>query len=183
MPQIANQDYNVVAPQYAEVIMNDAAALGMLAGHIERGTIWDVIVKTVITSPQENCSVRILSIYSRPSDSRIINTIALYNGYDDEINTIDIKCSPTQYEGLAAVQVACEDSSGLPELTIDADAYLKDSTSDYYLCVDGKLVSVATDDDDNISSLTVSTESPAEGADWVNVPYEDLQKLIGLPAA
>lgn len=172
MPQIAQQDYNVVKPAYADYIHNDAAALGVLAGHIERGTIFDVLVK--IAKDGDSFS-RVVAA------SKEYGNIMVVDPEDGTLTFCPNGYTPTQYEGLAAVQVACELTENLPSLAVNDYNYLMEDNSSYYLCADGKIVIVTLDDEDKIAALQVSSESPSDESDWVNVSFEELQKLIGLP--
>lgn len=175
MPQIANQDYIVVAPQYGDCINNDAAALGMLAGHIERGTIFDCLLSGGITEKYSSDVERVIGCTGvKPTN------VHTYSPPDGGVVDVIIVYTPTQYEGLAAVQVACEMTDDIPTLAID-NGYLSQSQDAILLCVDGKLIAAEADGDSNLASISISNEAPAAGADWVNISWEDAQKLIGLP--
>lgn len=169
MPQIANQDYNIVAPQYADTVDRDAAALSVLAGHLERGTIFDVLIENGVDNPDG--IARVVSV-----KDTIIFIVSPVSG---PIN-IDADYTPSQYEGLAAVQKACEMTDDLPGLST-YNGYLSQSQDEIFLCVDGKLIAAEVDGNDKLASISISNESPAADADWVNISWEDAQKLIGLP--
>ena len=168
MPQIAIQDYNVVAPQYAENVERDAAALGVLAGHLERGTIFDVLIENATDNPDG--ITRVAAVKGK--------SIFIVSPMNGPIN-IDVDYTPLQYEGLAAVQVACELTERLPILE-KISGYITESLAETFLCVDGKLVSVTEDNDNKVASLSVSDEQPGDDDSWVNVPFDELQKLIGV---
>ena len=168
MPQIANQDYNVIRPVYADVIEHDASALGMLSGHIKRGTIFDVLI--------EQSSYGIAKVITLKGDYGVI----FITPEDNSIQEISIDWSPTQYEGLAAVQVACQIEDELPQLGMNASGVLLESNKETYLCVDGKLVNVTTNELSLVATLSVSNDVPGQDDSWVNVSFEELQKLVGV---
>ena len=174
MPQIANQDYNVVKPAYADYVKVDAQALGMLAGYFDRGTIFDCVINNAVGG-DENDFERIISI------EETLRLIYFFSASDGEVGHISFPYNSTQYDGLAAVQVAVEATGSLPEL-IDWEetGYLGEDINGKYICVGNKLVSVEYGEDYKITKLTVTNEDPEEGDDFVNISSDDLQKLIGV---
>lgn len=176
MPQIANQDYNIIRPAYADTIPHDAEALGQLAGHIERGTIFDVILFYIDGDGGKE--------YFRPTGLTIPEdswpSIDYFDSYLSENTYIELRYTPTQYSGLAAVQRACELTKKLPVLTKSGDDdYLTEDNSSLFICVNGCLVLAESDDSDKIVSLTV-TDQKAESGTYADISEDDLQKLIGL---
>lgn len=167
MPQIANQDYNVIKPVYADHVEHDAVALGMLSGHIDRGTIFDVLIE------QSYGIAKVITLKGNYG-------VTFITPEDDSIYVIPIDWSPTQYEGLAAVQVACQIDDAIPELGMNASGVLLESNKKTYLCVDGKLVNVTANELSLVATLSVSNDVPGQDDSWVNVSFEDLQKLVGV---
>ena len=172
MPQIANQDYNTLRLNYSNAAYTDAGILALIAGHIERGTIYDTVIEIYSNDFGRVCGVDIQDGYPK---------IGGMDAADGSSWGIEVPYTPTQYEGLAAVQVACEMTGEIPGLQVDDNSYLQEGSTGSYLCVSGKCVQVTVDDYSAIAALTIVDSVPASGEDWVNVPFEELQKLIGIP--
>lgn len=171
MPQIANQDYDIVAPKYANTVEKDAYALGQIKGHLLRGTAFDVLVQRYKNEGKLSRIVSVDNVSAEIFWSASPYYVRLVAAHTQE-----------QFLGLAAVQEACELTTNLPEVGLgDDEESLVEVETSKYICVDGKLVSPSVDDYDRISGFTITENSPAQGDDWANISYEDLQKLIGLP--
>lgn len=178
MPQIAQQDYLYIKPEIAVVVGDDAAALGQLKRAMDNGTISDclVCVPAYLAGgvTEQNLS-KVLS-YS-PESGRILCLDSL-----NQQRIIYVVYSQQQYEGLAAIQKG-ENEKGyevpaLPSL-ISVNEYLQDDETSAYICVEGKYLIGYTDDNDNLEKI-VKSDVDAEGR-FVNITWEDAQKLIGLP--
>lgn len=171
MPQIAQQDYKVIAPKPGRAFNVDAAALGELKKAVLNGIGFDCIVKDTITSDGDYN--RVLGFYP---DGSVVDVWSFPNS---QVLTIEISPTVTQYQGLAAVQNAIDEEIGLmtaiPEL-IDND-HLAESSSSYAICIDGKYLTITGGE--TIEALTIAETGPTE--DFVNITWEDAQKLIGLP--
>lgn len=170
MPQIANQDYNIIRPEYADDISIDAIALSKLSAHRERGTLFDVV--TVDANIDDPTFSRVLDY-----DNRSMNI---------SNQTIAVPFSPDIYIGLSAIQREMQMKNALPELYLvdpPAEPYLAESGQDTLICVDGFKV-IGEIFDDKFISFTVSSEKVAPeseyGSAYVNISEEDLQKLVGL---
>lgn len=174
MPQIANQDYNIVAPQYADCITVDAAAMGVLVGHLKRGTIFDVLVEKYY-DPNDTTS-RIINAYIRADGQ---GGIRAWSDAEGEFPLLVFLYTQTQYEGLAAVQEACGIHDSLPVFEVTGSSYLSETESGNILCVDGKMLSVGGTGE--IESLEMTNLDPIPGFDSKDISWEDAQKLIGLP--
>jgi len=172
MPQIAQQDYKVIAPKEGRTFHADAAALGELKKAILNGIGFDCLIKdTIVDDGDIN---RVLGFYPDGSAA------SYYRLAYGEIKTTDLYYTVGQYQGLAAVQNAVDEASSLmdvlPDFTKNSGHLLVDDPA-YLVCVDGKFLTVTGDE--TIESLTIAETGPTAG--FVNITWEDAQKLIGLP--
>ena len=175
MPQIAQQDYNFIRSAVATLPYNDAETLAKVSGAIKRGTIFDTILSYVDPDESEH-KTRVICV---TDDSLVI----FYDGFNGELYTMPINYSESQYEGLAAIQKAAPEDyrNFYPSfaLTGSPKVYLYDNFAGYLICVDNKAV-IVEQNGGLIVSLTVSDLTVGHG-EGVNIAFEDLQKLIGLP--
>lgn len=182
MPSIAQQDYIVIAPKVGNTILNDAYALGQLAKILEKGdtSIFDVILlRPVVNDGEEDQNQgRVLGIYPP-------NKASIFDAGNEGIYTIEVPYTSTQYEGLAAVQEAGEAQQpeqgfkdGLPKFSKNEGYFYEASTGNYITDLEGNKISV-TVTSDKIASVTLSEEIAT--GNIVKVPFEEIQKLIGLP--
>lgn len=181
MPQIAQQDYKVIAPKLGREFFADAAALGELKKSILNGIGFDCLLKDTLAADSGTLD-RLLSFYEDGSYVMYVNVS------DSEIKFSDLPYTVTQYQGLAAVQNA-EDEwneapvTSLPQLsairTGSGSLVLGESEEGLNICVGGKYLTVTGDA--TIEALTIAETGPAEG--FINITWEDAQKLIGLPLA
>jgi len=183
MPSIAQQDYIVIAPKVGNTIEVDAYALGTLAKILEKKdtSIFDVILKdaSINESPDEH--------YSRITDCLFIDINGdNYVEYieDGSIKILNFTHTSTQYEGLAAVQEAGEAqypgegmNTGLPLLQ-DLQSVLFDRNTGYIITDPEGHKTTVTVAEGKIATVAVSDAVEAEG---IKVPFEEIQKLIGLP--
>lgn len=174
MPSIAQQDYKIIAPKEGRGFNNDAAALGELKKSILNGIGFDCIIKDTVA--YDGDFNRVLGFYPNG------NTADVWSFGNSEVLTINMKYTVAQYEGLAAVQEQMDEASGLmsivPSLTVNGDKLQEDSEG-YYICVDNKYLIVTGDE--TVTALTIAETGPTEH--FVNITWEDAQKLIGLPLA
>ncbi len=180
MPSIAQQDYIVIAPKVAD-IEHDAYALGYLAKILEKKdtSIFDVIIKydglnsskiSGVCEGEEDFSASVAFIVSEDPT---------------KIYYILIPYTSTQYEGLAAVQEAGVEDSDLPDLkeklpTLERsdDGFLyEEQTATIMTDLEGHKISV-TAADGKLATVAVSEETDPDG---IQVPFEEIQKLVGLP--
>lgn len=174
MPQIAQQDYKVIAPKEGRIFSGDAAALVEIKKSILNGTIFDCLIKDTLVSDGD--INRILGLY--PDGT----SISYYSQADGNIMTVELPYTVTQYQGLAAVQEALDKEisiqTNIPLLTKRMDnVHLGDDNSTTFICVDGKFLTVTGSG--TIEALTIAGTGPSEN--FVNITWEDAQKLIGLP--
>lgn len=178
MPQIAQQDYIRVAPKIGRGLNDDAVALAQLAGHLERGTLFDVL----LSDYPENGSLTRVAFFV--TDTRQIGFI---DSDDFSVSAIAVNFSEKQYEGLSAVQLAIDEythgpEQALPLLTTQGQWLMEDNDS-IFICVDGYKLDVDTNEG-KLMRLSISQNKPdPDNDDWVNITWEDAQKLIGLPIA
>lgn len=182
MPSIAQQDYIVIAPKVGNTIVVDAYALGQLVKILEKKdtSIFDVILKFLQVNDGEDDPnyEKIVGVYPM---SHIIDA---YDPWNRVIYSLNVPYTSTQYEGLAAVQEAGEAQKpgvgfkdGLPEFSSNR-GYLYEKSTGYFITdLEGHKISV-TATDDKLATVAVSEETDPDG---IKVPFEEIQKLIGLP--
>lgn len=177
MPQVAQQDYIKIAPKIGRALTDDAAALAQLAGHLKRGTLLDVL----LSDYPENGSLTRVAFFV--TDTRQIGFI---DSDDFSVSGIAVDFSEKQYEGLSAIQLAEDEREGatipsFPSLTVDENDFLMDDEQGVLICVDDYKL-IATDNEGNLASLSISQDKvDPDNDDFVNITWEDAQKLIGLP--
>lgn len=171
------QDYKVIAPKQGRDIISDAAALGELKKAILNGIGFDCIIKDTVGGDGD--FNRVLGFYPDGSLVNIWSTANL-----EAFPPIEMLYTVTQYQGLAAVQQALDEKYGLQEgmtylTTSGATSYLQEDSAGRYICVDNKYLIVTGDE--TVTTLTIAETGPGQGDDFVNITWEDAQKLIGLP--
>ena len=173
MPQIAQQDYKVIAPKEGRAVVVDAAALAELKKAILAGIGFDCIVETA-KDEGVSCLGRIEGLYADAS------CFAFLDMFNSELSVFGLEYTVTQYQGLAAVQEAIDETLGVmnafPAFSTD-DSYLIEDGERVLVCVDGKFLTVTGSA--TIEALTIAETGPTEN--FVNITWEDAQKLIGLP--
>lgn len=180
MPSIAQQDYIIIAPKEGRALADDAAAMGQLKKAVLNGTSFDCLLKDP-TSAESGLT-------------RVIYTdaigVAFIDPSDDVVNNISPEYTPDQYSGLAAVQEAEDIIIGevlteMPSLvktnTGLIENILVENAGGYLICVNGKYLIVTGEE--TITALAISDEGPGESDGFVNISWDDAQKLIGLPLA
>lgn len=175
MPQIAQQDYKVISHDIHRPFANDAAALGELKKAILNGIGFDCLIDGSIAG--ENDINRVLGFYPDGSG------VSYYSAANGETVDIALPNTVTQYQGLAAVQNAIDEKVEpmveIPQLSYK-DEYLMESGGDF-ICVDGKYLIITTDSGNILKTLIIAETGPTPGIGFVNITWEDAQKLIGLP--
>lgn len=174
MPQIAQQDYKVIAPKPGRAFNQDAAALGELKKAILNGIGFDCLPKGITESNTLN---RVLGTYEGGSK------VDVWDVGNGGVASIELPYTVTQYQGLAAVQNAIDEAEGavfgrIPEMAYSGEGYLMEGYTSLLICLDGKYLIPVADDNDNLESLTIAETGPTEN--FVNITWEDAQKLIGL---
>ena len=180
MPSIAQQDYLVIKGK-AET---DYRLIAGVAALIERKTLFDAII--VIETTGEHAffaECRPLSILGGPEDGNL--RVDIY--YDGGNSVIEVPSfTQTQFEGLAAIQDAenyyGEIGIGVDTYASDPDLYLYEGEGGNFICSDGKFLKVSLtqiEGDEYKITAIEQTEKTAEDG-YVNVSFEDAQKLIGL---
>lgn len=177
MPSIAQQDYIVIKTSASpRPFTIDAAALSQIAGCMSRGNIYDCLLQNY--DGNDEYFARIIAF--APSSK----TIFYYEWNSGEMDSIEVDYTVTQYQGLAAVQEAEDEIEGEVMLALPAlgtaDSHLIEEENDYPICVDGKFLIPAVSGG-KLASLTIAETGPGEG--FINITWEDAQKLIGLPLA
>mgnify|MGYP003300459813 CR=1 FL=1 len=179
MPQIAQQDYLYIRPVNASTVSTDAAALGQLRRAVDNGTIWDCVIKNPfvfdgIAGPNWG---RVIGAYTEAS-----RRVTIWDAGNDEAGVISLLHTQLQYEGLAAIQASLKENGNpvdeIPDLGT-ANGYLGELSYGNYVAVDGHYI-IPTITDNKIASLSIG-EQISEGDDFINITWEDAQKLIGLP--
>lgn len=175
MPQIAQQDYKVIAPKYGRGFLNDAAALGELKRSILNGIGFDCLIKDTIAGDGD--VNRVLGFYP------IGTFVSIYSHSNEIFESIELPYTVEQYEGLSVVQLAVDEQRGgvqdhLPVL--EDSEILLEANSGYPICVDGKYLTVTASSDSKIEALAIAENGPSDDA-FINITWEDAQKLIGLP--
>lgn len=175
----------VIAPKVGNTIDVDAYALGQLAKILEKNdtSIFDVILKNVALFEGDGDPNYGKVLGVRP---KIHGLSALDRG-NGEIFNFTIPYTSTQYEGLAAVQEAGEAQHPdegmkdyIPKLQIQ-ETFLMDNTLGYLVTdLEGHKISV-TVADGKLASVAISEEIAPSNP--IKVPFEEIQKLIGLPIA
>lgn len=174
MPQIAQQDYKVIAPKEGRSFNTDAAALAELKKSILNGIGFDCLLKNTLSD--EGTLDRVIGLYQDGSE------IYAFDTGDGEIYHIIAPYTVTQYQGLAAVQEAEDETielqTQLPVLTRNWDnIHLSDDNNAAFICVGGKYLTVTGSE--TIEALTIAETGPT--GNFFNITWEDAQKLIGLP--
>lgn len=178
MPQIANQDYIVIAPKEGRAFSADAAALGRLKKCVLNGTAFDCLIRDYVAN--EHTIDRVLGFY----DDDNAKDVLVSNVCDSGVGALEIpEYTPEQFAGLAAVQNAIDEADGelmmdFPGLSHYDGNILSESISGYEIGCNGKQL-IATIEDGFLKSLEISSVDIAEG-EGVDITWEDAQKLIGL---
>lgn len=177
MPSIAQQDYIVIKTSQKRYFQDDAEAMSKIAGAISRNTLFDCLI--------ENIDDAQVPYYFKPVGYMPKDKIFYYyDAANGDMEGMDIPYSESQYQGLAAVQQALDAKygrqDGIPTLTLSG-AYLQEDSEGRYICVDNKYLIVTGDE--TVTALTIAETGPGEGDGFVNITWEDAQKLIGLPLA
>lgn len=172
MPQIAQQDYKVIAPKEGRAFDVDAAALAELKKSILAGIGFDCLIKDTLSDDGD--INRVLGFYPNGS------VVDYYSVGNTEVKSLPLQYTVAQYQGLAAVQEAVDEArrlmDAIPDLT-KLDGYVRVDYPTFSICVDGKYLTVTGDD--TIEALAIAETGPTE--DFINISWEDAQKLIGLP--
>lgn len=181
MPQIAQQDYLRIVPAKGRGgIAQDAEAFVRMKQSLHRGTILDVAITTAFEEDTEDSGYigRVIGYHGDTS-------VFVYDGFNNEIVTLLLPYSEAQYEGLSAVQLAedaylGETMTELPKIGRVNDVYLSETNKSMWICINDYILTVSMSGG-KLTGLTISGEKVDPGNNWVNITWEDAQKLIGLP--
>lgn len=179
MPQVAQQDYMKIAPKLGRGIQEDAAAKARIKQLLQRGTILDAVITTAFEENTEDSGEngRVLGFFKDQN-------VYVYDGFNEEIMTINTPYSERQYEGLSAVQSAIDSSFGVGAFMPILDKVnqqLVEHDDIIFICVDGYKLDI-NENDGILQRLSLSQDKPnPETEDFINISWEDAQKLIGLP--
>lgn len=179
MPQIAQQDYIRIAPKIGRTINVDAAGLARIKQLLHRGTILDAQIVTAFEENTEDSGEigRVIGFFKDQN-------IYVYDGFNGEIMNISTSYYEKQYEGLAAVQLAIDKYGGkvftdLPDIRIGENGELFEFAEVVKIGVNGHYL-IATQSDGALATISLGEQIP-EGTEFVNITWDDAQKLIGLP--
>lgn len=173
MPQIAQQDYKIIASTPGRAAVNDAAVLGELKKSFLNGTIFDCIINQLFTPNVDGLS-RVIA--GKPS------LFYLIDPEDGTISNFELLYTPTQYQGLAAVQAEVDRIDGVTDALPTfqaAGGVLIEADSGYAICTPEGYQYKVTLVKGRIATIEAST-TKIEG-DFIAINIEDAQKLIGLP--
>lgn len=168
MPSIAQQDYFVINVRDIGYDVFDAMALAQISKAVKQGIIYDVVLKA------GRFTTRVAA-----HDS-LNGYVFLYSSGAGEIISVDAHLTPTQYEGLAAIQVAENNFAAIPAMTTGNEFELVDDNGTCYILCDGKCLIVENDDKGRIAAIKKSELDPPQGEETVEISFEDAQKLIGI---
>lgn len=169
MPQIAQQDYNIIRPVVGPTINADAPAIAKLVENIERGTIFDCLLFNAGGNNDEYSCVL--------GANR--GAIGFFSVGDNATGIIEFgSLSVEQWQGLAAVQIAAG-ATDIPNLE-GYQGFLTEDNRGSFVCVGGKKLSYTVNDGGYILAVSVSELSPSENDRVADISFEDAQKLIGL---
>lgn len=180
MPQIAQQDYKIIAPKEGRRLTNDAAALGELKKSVLGGLVFDCLLKDIIA--KEGTLDRVLGIYNNG-----ISVDAWDVGNSAKI-TIELPYSTAQYAALSAVQLE-QDAFGPLVTTLPGFEYIQgqaeydfiaEDVNSYIICTPERYKYGITKSDGKIATIIVSNEL-VEDDDFIVIDEETAQGLIGLP--
>lgn len=180
MPQIANQDYTVIKPEYANTINVDGLALATLVRQIKRNTILDC----VLLRPRENAPslVKVVAINILDDGGFASIYFLIDNQAAQKNNNIFLAYGLAEtYEVFAKLQKQLNDRVSLPVFT-PVDDHLgcfKDGGS-IKISAKGYFVSVEADDEDKITNLSIDYTAPVGSAESLVLDESDLQYLIGV---
>ena len=174
MPSIAQQDYLKISCQGTR----DCHLLAAIAHNVKQGTLFETVI-SIITGDGR-------TFFTRPDAYRVgqmgdveVALVYFKDPSNPDFEKAQIYYNQTQYEGLAAIQDAINVHTEIP--SIDQQEHgLFTHDSDNYVCVNGKYLVPEISEDDKLLGITISEESPAAGTDFINISWEDAQKLIGV---
>lgn len=180
MPQIANQDYNVIKPHFpGRTITEDTKAQLDIYSAFERGTVFDLLVKDVYGDAKGVSRVVAAVEYA-------FGGYVFYLPYTDRdsglpaIIQVTIQ-NPGALPGLIKIQEQCPDYVE-PVLELDDNGYLfvyDGAAHNRYITVDGNYISGENDGNDKLVNLSVTdVQIPSEIPSAV-VSNDDLATFVG----
>ena len=178
MPQIANQDYNLIKSTYKTDSLDYFAYANLLSA-ILRGTIFDVIIQGPIIQGEESGLFRVISLTSVPGEY-FIN----FASSDYGVERINFRAdyTPDNYRVLGKIEMQLPDKS-MDFLSDDTEEnkYLTAKSDEffYYVVVGGKCIEIGIDDE-QIVSAQISDVNPPQGAKTVSLTVEDVPNIVGL---
>ena len=177
MPQIANQDYNIFKVTDGLIISNDAALLAALMKANQQGTIFDVLV---------------VDRYFRMVVAAADDVFGIAG--PRSVDQVRVDYTFSQYEGLAAIQAAAIAEgitvNMIPDLCYGIGPHSielgangdEDGDNSPIVDEDGNVYSV-TSENEKVVAVQKTQHEPEYG--WAGtplvVPFEEVQKLIGIP--
>ena len=177
--RIANQDYTVIEPDYANTIDVDALALATLVRQIKRNTIFNCL----LLHPRPNALylVKIVAIETRENDDGATIFFGMNNMAAQKTNQIVLNHSAETFEVFAKLQKQLNDRVSLP-VFCPVDGHLgcfKEGDS-IKISANGYFVSVEDDGNEKVTNLSIDYNSPVGSAESLVLDESDLQYLIGV---
>lgn len=178
MPQIANQDYKIIAPTPGRNLQNDAAALGELKKSILNGTVFGCLLKDSLANKGD--LGRVVGCY--PDGSAVG-----YNSMGNEtIYYMPLPYTQAQYQALSIIQRGVDAVDGaivenLPELIINTYGLLDEGGYGAQIATPEGYRFEATVENGKLATLSVSSVKVPEGFRYCQITFEDALNLIGLP--
>lgn len=177
MPQIANQDYTVIAPAYADYVQADAHAQSLLAQQIKRGTIFDCL----IFRPGEN-DANVESYGRVVSMRQLEKSFELFVFGGNLVCTITMMKNENYNSALEEIQLAVELKTNTPFPTAQTtfgEKLFYEAYTHKYLCVNDKYVKIIIANEDYIGGYEITDITPEDGVAYANISKDALDKLIG----
>lgn len=193
MPQIANQDYNVVGPLGGFIKITDSGrSMAALCRHILRGTIFDVILKDPYKDVEQNYLgglYRVLSVEDNSANfPEHSNPLRIIYAQAESYGEIDIDYFPETYDTIGKIQ----DQTGTeypspafsPAESGEYEGYfglLKNGEVNTFICVNGKFVTVEINiHDEDLESYEITDVAVPEDVAHVNLSAQEMDTLIGV---
>ena len=178
MPQIANQDFSVIRPDYADCVDSDYIARSILLQHILRGTIFDCIIEN--PGPDMPGQYRPVSFVPDDNSGNIFV-------YGTEKYEIYIPCSFNLHgvrqlavQGKIEKQVPGKQFEFLSDWGQKYLVAIYDSDKTCWVVINGKCVEITKTEEDEIATAKLSNFVPTVGDATAEIEENDLSALVGI---
>lgn len=187
MPQIANQDYNVIEPIIAKTIRDDYPSLAILRNHYDRGTIFDLVLKNAVNNRNDEEEffpniMRVVGIANASSEYYPDDITILFPFfYNDVTYFFNLPYKADKLSVLGKIQIGLQ-IRGNMSLGWDNDHNFmaQYSGNPYgYVTIGGKLVKVTLDDEKFIG-YTITELEPPQGSKFVDISEDEMNTLLGV---